>query len=540
MAAPARGGEALGPIIIVGGGIAGLFCALQLAPRPVTLVTPVPLGDLVTAAVARSGMAAAIGDGDSAADHARDTIASGCGLTDEAIARSVAMQAGECIDQLSSLGVVFDSDAGGRPALARSAGHSAGRILRVAGDKTGQAIMAALVAAVLKTPSIRILEGCVARDLRTTGGRVRQVVLVRADDPAAVYVVGPVTDIVLATGGIGGLYAVTTNPAYALGSGIAIAARAGAVIADAEFVEFHPTALDVGADPAPIASEALIGAGARLVDHDGNQLVTASGDDRESPTRDVMARAVALAANGAGGAFFDCRAVGRELAASYPLLVKACAAAGIDPSKQPLPVLPAAHRHIGGVKIDARGATNIGGLWAIGEVAASGLHGANPLASNGLLEVIALAARTARAIAAAHDNGVTRLPARITREKAERLSDRGAEAAALAMIRATMTRNVGVVRSDASLRTALESLAHIASHAEGDQAILDRVLAARFVAEAALRRKESRGLHVRGDFPHSSERLARRISITLAGLDLRSGMVAGDILSIVKDGGRVV
>ncbi|MDZ4366615.1 MAG: FAD-dependent oxidoreductase, partial [Afipia sp.] len=242
-------------VTIVGGGLAGLFCALKLAPRPVTVISAAPLGEGASSAWAQGGIAAAVAEGDSAEAHAADTIAVGGGIVDEDVALALAREAGARIHDLLQYGVPFDRDLEGKLAVGREAAHSARRIVHVQGDMAGKAIIAALIEAVRKTPSIRVIEGYVAEALIAEGDAVSGLQLRKADDAIAAPVIIPSRAIVLATGGIGHLYSVTTNPAEASGSGLAIAARAGAVIADPEFVQFHPTSIRVGRDPAPLATE---------------------------------------------------------------------------------------------------------------------------------------------------------------------------------------------------------------------------------------------------------------------------------------------
>ena len=388
-------------VVIVGGGLTGLFCALKLAPRPVTLIAAAPLGQGASTAWAQGGIAAAVGDGDSAEAHAADTIAAGAGLVDEAVALELAREAPARIDDLLRYGVPFDRDLEGRLAVGREAAHSARRIVHVRGDMAGQAIIAALTEAVRRTPSIRVLEGFVAEALLTerqcghrTDSCARRMSLRQSRSAIAARAV------VLATGGIGHLYAVTTNPAEASGLGLAIAARAGAVIADPEFVQFHPTAIMVGRDPAPLATEALRGEGAVLVNGDGERFMAARHPLAELAPRDIVARGVFAEIAAGHGAFLDARtALGARFAEKFPTVYAACRAAGIDPATQPIPVAPAAHYHMGGVAVDARGRSSIEGLWAGGEVSSTGAHGANRLASNSLLEAVVYAARIADDIA---------------------------------------------------------------------------------------------------------------------------------------------
>src|ERR1700721_4058887 len=256
-------------VVIIGGGLAGLFCALKLAPRPVTVISAAPLGEGASTAWAQGGIAAAVAEGDTAEGHAADTVAVGAGLVDEAVAVGLAREAGARIRDLLHYGVPFDRDLEGKLAVSREAAHSARRIVHVRGDMAGQAIISALIEAVRATPSIRVIEGYAAEALLTEDGAVTGLQLRKVGDAAADPVTIASRAVVLATGGIGHLYAVTTNPAEASGSGLSIAARAGAVIADPEFVQFHPTAIMVGSDPAPLATEALRGEGATLINGKG-------------------------------------------------------------------------------------------------------------------------------------------------------------------------------------------------------------------------------------------------------------------------------
>ncbi len=382
-------------ILIVGGGLAGLFCALKLAPRPVTIIAAAPLGEGASSAWAQGGVAAAVAEGDTPEAHARDTIAAGAGLVDEAVAFAMAREAPDRIRDLLSYGVPFDKDLEGRLTVGREAAHSARRIVHVRGDQAGAAIMAALADAVRKTPSIRVIEG-IAEDLITQGRTVTGVQVRLPDGRLAALAA---RSVVLATGGAGHLYAVTTNPSEARGHGLAIAARAGAVIADPEFVQFHPTAIDIGRDPAPLATEAIRGEGAWLVNKAGERFMLAIHPEAELAPRDIVARGVFAELQAGRGAFLDARkAIGASFAQRFPGVTEYCRSAGIDPARDLIPVAPAAHYHMGGVWTDERGRTSLTGLWAAGEVASTGAHGANRLASNSLLEAVVYAARIAEDI----------------------------------------------------------------------------------------------------------------------------------------------
>ncbi|MGY4373523.1 aspartate oxidase [Bradyrhizobium sp. i1.3.6] len=320
-------------VVIVGGGLAGLFCALKLAPRPVTLISAAPLGQGASSAWAQGGIAAAVAEGDSPEAHAADTIAVGGGLVDEAVALGIAREAAPRIHDLLAYGVPFDRDLEGQLAVGREAAHSARRIVHVRGDGAGAAIIAALSEAVRRTPSIRLIEGLVAEALLTEDGAVTGIQLREAGNPAARPLLLASRAVVLATGGLGHLYAVTTNPTEASGSGLAIAARAGAVIADPEFVQFHPTAIMVGRDPAPLATEALRGEGATLINGDGERFMTALHPLAELAPRDIVARGVFAEIAAGRGAFLDARqALGTRFADKFPTVHASCIAAGIDPA----------------------------------------------------------------------------------------------------------------------------------------------------------------------------------------------------------------
>ncbi len=510
-----------GDVVIVGAGLAGLFTALKLAPLPVTLVAAAPLGQGASSMWAQGGVAAAIGEGDTAESHANDTVEAGAGLVDKAVATLVASEAGGRIRDLLEFGVPFDRDLEGRLRLSREAAHSMNRIVRVSGDGAGAAIMQALIAAVRKTTSIRILEHHEAEELILENGRVSGVRLVRSHEQGnGVYDFIPASAVVLATGGVGALYAVTTNPGYARGEALAFAARAGAVISDAEFVQFHPTAIDCGMDPAPLATEALRGEGAILVNRDGKRFMQALHKDAELAPRDVVARGVFAEIAAGRGAFLDCRdAIGAHFPTAFPTVYALAKSAGIDPVTDLIPVAPAAHYHMGGVATDINGRTSVEGLWAVGEVACTGLHGANLLSSNSLLEAVVFGARAATDIS-------TMLPAKAIKPRAqlvpvdrEAIVDLNHRNAALQNLRETMSKHVGVVRTEVGLKTALKVLKAIEGGAGNDSVLENAALAARFIAAAALDRHESRGGHCRADYPEALPGCAHRSFMTLADLE---------------------
>jgi L-aspartate oxidase len=502
-----------GGVVIVGAGLAGLFTALKLAPLPVTVVSAARFGEGASSLWAQAGIAAALAEGDSPEQHAQDTIRAGAGIVDPKIAYLLAHEARARIEDLLRYGVPFDKDLEGHFSLGREAAHGRNRILHVKGDTAGRAIMAALVEAVRNTPSIAVLEGLSASDLVLRDSRIEGVELTAADGKQFVL---PAHAVVLATGGAGQLYAVTTNPREARGEGIAIAARAGAVIADAEFLQFHPTAINIGRDPAPLATEALRGEGAVLINARGERFMRAVHDDAELAPRDVVARGVYREVASGRGAFLDCRPLGARLKEQFPTVYASCMAAGIDPTQEPIPVAPAAHYHMGGILTDARGRSSVDGLWACGEVASTGAHGANRLASNSLLEAVVFGARVADDIAEA-EPAAPQASAVISEISSPRVfAATGEGAKAERALRLTMTKGVGVIRDAASIRRTLnEILALERVHARNSQAA-NMLTSAKLIAAAAYRRKESRGAHFRSDYPVPDDRLAKRSFLTLA------------------------
>lgn len=510
-----------GDIVVIGAGLAGLFTALRLAPLPVTVVAAAPLGEGASSVWAQGGIAAAVGEGDTPEQHAADTIAAGGGIVDARVAETVAEEAPSRIADLLRYGVPFDRDLEGHFVLSREAAHSRPRVVRVSGDRAGAAIMQSLIATVKQTPSIRVLEGYEALDLildaGSGGDRVCGVRLVRTDAKGTgTFDFMPASAVVLATGGAGALYSVTTNPIYARGEAIAFAARAGAVIADAEFVQFHPTAIDAGIDPAPLASEALRGEGATLINRAGERFMLRRDPAGDLAPRDVVARAVFAEIAAGRGAFLDGRtAIGANFPQAFPTVYAHCRAAGIDPATQPIPVAPAAHYHMGGVATDLFGRTTLEGLWAVGEVASTGLHGANRLASNSLLEAVVLGARVAEDIGRLVSPHKAHPIAKTYRTGPDRLLDAGRRVHLIARLRAVMSEDVGVVRNGAGLERALAAAREIGEEAGDDRTVVNMALAAEIIAGSALLRTESRGAHFRSDFPHPEVALQHRSAVTL-------------------------
>ena len=509
-----------GDALVIGAGLAGLSTALGLEGRRVTVLSPAPLGDGCASAWAQGGIAAAVGPDDSPALHAADTEAAGAGLVDARIARLLAEEAPARIADLARLGVPFDRDAG-QFVLSREGAHSTNRVVRVAGDRAGAAVMETLTARVAEAPLIQVLEGLVALDLALANGRVEGVFAARADGTGGLLFL-KAKHVVLATGGLGGLYAITTNPPQAMGGGLGLAARAGAAIADAEFVQFHPTAIAGPLDPAPLATEALRGEGAILVTARGERFMPQVHPLAELAPRDVVARAIAERIGRGERVFLDCRqAIGARFAERFPTVHALCAKAGIDPVAEPIPVEPAAHYHMGGVATDADGRSSLPGLWAVGEVASTGAHGANRLASNSLLEATVFGARAARAILAeapAGDRGLPHIPAPPPGPR--RPADPAPVLASVERLRRLMTRCVGVVRTEDGLARAAADILQIerfeARTLQVPTPLRNALAAAKLVTAGAILRRESRGGHFRADFPQSDPGQKVRRMLTLS------------------------
>ncbi|KAA0592899.1 L-aspartate oxidase [Azospirillum lipoferum] len=525
-------------VIIVGSGLAGMTAALQLAPRAVTLITKtagLPGGSSLHA---QGGIAAAVGPGDRPEDHAADTVAAGAGLVDAAMAALLTRDGAALVRRLLEDGLPFDRAPDGSPLLGREAAHGAARIVHAGGDATGRTLVTALAERLRATPSVRVETDAFAVDLVLRNGRVCGLLACHAQG----WVLHRAPRVILATGGIGAAFARTTNPAEATGDGLAIAARAGARLADLEFVQFHPTALAVDADPVPLLTEALRGAGALLLDSQGHRFMPDEHPLAELAPRDVVARAIGRRVAAGEPVFLDLRPALAAKPNGFPTVLALCAEHGLDPFAEPMPVAPAAHYHMGGVVTDADGRTSLEGLWACGEVACTGVHGANRLASNSLLEALVFGARVARDVAerplAALPPFALPRPPAVAADVGHLLLDAiGTEA------RTALYQGAGLVRDGLGLLAARRKLDRLATALdmlrceEGDEAppeivrkwgeARNRLLVGRLVVHAALAREESRGAHCRSDHPLPNPATISR-TLTLSDLAGTAGPLSGD------------
>jgi L-aspartate oxidase len=503
-------------LLVLGSGVAGLSAAVRgrRAGLSVVVLTKGELGWSATR-YAQGGVAAALDEDDDSPElHGSDTLAAGGGLCDPDAVRVLATEGPARVRELMELGADFDRiGSDGALARAREGGHSVARVVHAGGDATGAEIERALVAAV-HGGGADIREGWLATDLLVDAGRVVGVSAIGPDGPSTVRA----RHVIVATGGAGQCFAVTTNPALSTGDGVAMALRAGVAVADLEFMQFHPTALHHPSMPRPLLSEALRGEGAILRDERGLPFMADEHPLGDLAPRDVVAKAISRRLNDRGLDFLWLDATTIEaFPERFPTIWRACRTVGLDPTRDWLPVAPAAHYLSGGVCTDLDGASTLAGLWACGEAACSGVHGANRLASNSLLEGLVFAARAIEAIERGKhgpdptgvlrgltidDAGVPVVP--VMSAPGEPIRDE---------LQHVMTRDAGVLRSAASLEAAEQALARMTPTGVEEANLL---AVSRVLVRAATARRESRGTHTRSDYPHSSPALVGRLVYTRA------------------------
>ncbi len=526
-------------VLVLGSGVAGLSVALGATPRSTLLVTKGALAS-GSSPWAQGGIAAAMGEDDSPLLHAEDTERVARGLGDAEAIAQVTGAAPAAIERLLELGARFDLDSEGELALGREGGHARARILHAGGDRTGAEVVRVLSEAVRRTDHVEIAEHFFAVDFLLAANQagddsVVGVVGIELSETGSRRVAIFAEATVLATGGLGQLYAHTTNPAEVTGDGMAMAARAGARLLDMEFVQFHPTSLAVPdldrLEGSPLLTEALRGAGGHLIDEKGERFVAAVLPEGELAARDQVARTIVRHRAAGHETFLDVRHL-KDLERRFPTLIESCEAVGIDPLTEPVPVSPAAHYTMGGVAVDAEGRTSLPGLWAAGEVTSSGVHGANRLASNSLLEGLVFGSRVGAQIEidafAGHSDRAGPTNRRIAGDGGLSLAGRalGPGHALRARLRSVMWKHVALERDAEGLTAAGEDIDAIARdtasswrevHTREAGELRNMVLVARLVTRAALRREESRGGHYRTDFPRARALWQRRLALRVEG-----------------------
>lgn len=525
LAAPEPGWTDTVDVVVIGSGIAGLTAALRARELGSVLVVTKDVVASGSTQWAQGGIAAALGPGDSPEDHLKDTLVAGAGLSDPEAVRVLVTEGPDAVRDLIDLGAVFDKVAGGDLSLTREGGHHRNRIAHAGGDATGAEIERALVAAVKRAPDIRIIEHALVLDLLTAADGSVVGVTLHVMGEGQLDGVGAIRSraVILASGGLGQLYAATTNPSVSTGDGMALALRAGAKVRDLEFVQFHPTVLWLGKGAKgqqPLVSEAVRGEGAFLVDHEGKRFMQGQHELADLAPRDIVAKAIMrqMLASGKDHMLLDARAFGDEKwRVRFPTILASCRSHGIDPVHELIPVAPACHYSSGGVWTDLRGQTSVPGLYACGEVACTGVHGANRLASNSLLEGLVFARRIAASLA-------ENLPD--LREPAPDHRVPGlVDADVVPELQRVMTVGAGVIRSSSGLSEAGDRLGKLIEQPADQPGTPDweatnlATVASALIAAATVR-EESRGSHWREDHPdRDDENWSGSLDLTLPAED---------------------
>ena len=513
--APLPGWSTSADVVVIGSGVAGLTTALQIRAHnlSVILITKSYVDEGSTK-WAQGGIAAALGPGDSPEQHERDTLVAGAGLCDLPAVKVLVSEGPEAVRKLIARGAVFDKSETGEIALTREGGHLRNRILHAGGDATGAEVSRALLAAVSRDQGIEVIEHALVLDaLKSERGRVCGVTL-HVIGEGSRDGVGQIMAraVVLATGGLGQVYSQTTNPSVSTGDGVALALRAGADVADVEFIQFHPTVLYMGENSRgqqPLISEAVRGEGAFLVNDRGERFMKSVHPLADLAPRDIVAKEISrqMSKSGAKHVWLDAKSI-IDFKDRFPTIYSSCSQIGIDPSKDLIPVAPASHYASGGIRTDLNGHSSVPGLYAVGETACTGAHGANRLASNSLLEGLVFGARIAEDIAKnlpTWEQPVGNDPIEILISPSVR-----------GEMQRAMSRGASVVRTKDSLSKTLETLNRLKDattiYANVDAwETTNLYLLATAITRSALERTESRGSHTRDDFPETSEAWRKRI-----------------------------
>lgn len=513
-------------VLVIGAGAAGLVSALELAPLNVVVLAKSPVGEGSSSSWAQGGIAAALGADDHPLHHKRDTLNVAGGLACEEAVHVVTNEGPQLIEALIKWGVNFDRNFEGDLSLSQEAAHSFRRVLHANGDSTGKEMMRALGQALGDAENISLHSNLTAYELVMNEGRIAGA-LAHSSCGETVFV--QASSVVLATGGIGNLFGFTTNPEQACGEGLAMAARIGAGLVDLEFVQFHPTAIDMGVKPMPLATEALRGEGATLIDQRGLRFLLGVHADGELGPRDVVARAIWRRIKSGDKVYLDCReAVGQNFPKHFPTVWAYCQEVGLDPRVDAIPVTPAAHYHMGGVDVNLQGRTSVSGLWAVGEVACTGVHGANRLASNSLLEAVVFGRRCAHDILLQEHVAEEPLQVQPEEQGTVDLSE------TLAQI---MYGAAGVERNEAGLYLGLGQVLEWENKPTAWTASFrNKLCTAKMILACALERQESRGGHFRSDYPEVNPARAIRNHSTLNEIDafIRGLNLGADIQRTVK------
>ena len=498
-------------VVIVGSGISGLMTAVSLYPRKVTLVTKRKLGEMSSSAWAQGGIAAAVTKQDSPKKHFEDTIKASSGLSDEKAVKTITEEALDVVKFLEKIGVNFDKN-GNEFSLSKEAAHSYRRVLKINGDQSGKFLVDHLIAYAKQQGHITFVEDISIDHIIQKENQCHGIMgHIHKNGAVDNFVFFQSPNVILATGGLGSIYAHTTNPRDVYGEAIAMAAQANAQLVDLEFVQFHPTALDVGLDPAPLLTEAIRGEGAYIIDENNERFLFEDDPLGEMAPRDVVSRSIHKHKTKGHSTFLDCRHFKINFEKMFPTASQYLQHASIIPTKDLIPIIPAAHYHMGGIKVDINGRTSVDGLWACGECSSTGAHGANRLASNSLLEAFVFSKRIADTINSEppkKGHKLINIENYIPKEKT--ISKIRAKKY-IWQLRSAMNKFVGVDRNQSTLDQAFIEFFRIERETKSLSAKLkDMLLVSKLITFAAMQRKESRGTHFRSDYPSKDKKLLKR------------------------------